>query len=128
MEFTALQTHAVINELARNIHAKNTKWWTDLHTGEPLYNQPSIVGEKLMMIVSEVAEAMEGHRKGLHDDKLPHRPMFEVELADALIRILDLAAAYKLDIGGATIEKMAYNEVREDHTLEARRAPGGKAY
>lgn len=128
LNFTSLQTHAVINELARSIHAGNAKWWTDLHTGEPLYQQPSIVGAKLMLIVSEVAEAMEGHRKGLHDDKLPHRPMFEVELADALIRILDLAAAYKLDIGGATMEKLEYNKTRVDHTHEARKAPGGKAY
>ena len=37
-----------------------------------------------MLIVSEIAEAMEGERKDLMDDKLPHRKMAEVELADAL--------------------------------------------
>ncbi|XUM19805.1 hypothetical protein ACRAVF_19255 [Bradyrhizobium oligotrophicum S58] len=38
-----------------------------------------------MLIVSEIAEAMEGERKSLMDDHLPHRKMVEVELADTLI-------------------------------------------
>lgn len=88
----------------------------------------ALVGQKLMLIVSEVAEAMEGHRKGLPDDKLPHRPMVEVELADAVIRIADLAGAMGLDLGGAIAEKLRFNEQREDHKLEVRSAAGGKAY
>lgn len=88
----------------------------------------NIVGTKLMLIVSEVAEAMEGHRKGLMDDKLPHRPMIEVELADAVIRIADLAGALGLDLGGAIDEKLAFNAQRPDHKPEARAAAGGKAY
>lgn len=83
---------------------------------------------KLMLIVSEIAEAMEGDRKGLMDDKLPHREMREVELADALIRIFDLAGAYRMDIGGAVAEKLTYNKSRPDHKPEARAAAGGKAY
>jgi hypothetical protein len=69
--------------------------WTDLQTGEML---PPNVGQKLMLVVSEIAEAMEGHRKGLQDDKLPNRPMVEVELADACIRIFDLAGRLDLDL------------------------------
>lgn len=88
----------------------------------------ALVGQKLMLIVSEVAEAMEGHRKGLQDDKLPHRPMIEVELADAVIRIADLAGAMGLDLGGAIVEKMAFNATRPDHKAEVRAAQGGKAY
>ena len=88
----------------------------------------ALVNEKLMLIVSEVAEAMEGYRKGLMDDKLPHRPMIEVELADAVIRIGDLAGALQLDLGGAIAEKIAYNAVRLDHKPEARAAAGGKAF
>jgi NTP pyrophosphatase (non-canonical NTP hydrolase) len=103
-------------------------WWNDLKTGEPLIDRPHVIGEKLMLIVSEVAEAMEGHRKGLMDDKLPHRTMIEVELADAVIRIADLAGAMKLDLGGAIAEKMAFNAQRPDHKPEARMAAGGKAY
>lgn len=104
-------------------------WWTDLATGEPLtIDTPRLVPEKLMLIVSEVAEGMEGHRKGLQDDKLPHRTMLEVELADAVIRICDLAGALKLDLGGAIAEKLAFNATRVDHTLAHRKAAGGKAY
>ncbi len=103
-------------------------WWNDLKTGEPLVERPHVVGEKLMLIVSEVAEAMEGHRKGLSDDKLKHRSMIEVELADAVIRICDLAGALKLDLGGAIAEKLEYNSTRADHKPENRKADGGKKY
>lgn len=108
--------------------SKAAGWWNDLATGEPLVDRPHVVAEKLMLIVSEVAEAMEGHRKGLADDKLPHRPMIEVELADAVIRIADLAGALGLDLGGAIAEKMEYNRKRPDHKPENRKADGGKKY
>lgn len=119
------------NILQGNCHgaARASGWWTDINSGMPIdIYQKHIVGEKLMLIVSEVAEAMEGHRKNLNDDKLPHRKMVEVELADAVIRIFDLAGAMGLDMGGAIAEKMAYNAIREDHKIENRKAAGGKAY
>lgn len=87
-----------------------------------------IVATKLMLSVSELAEAMEGHRKSKHDDHLPHRLMAEVELADAVIRIADLAGALGYDLGGAIAEKLAYNAQRADHKPENRAAAGGKAY
>jgi acyl carrier protein len=88
----------------------------------------ALVAQKLCLIHREISEAMEGHRKGLKDDKLKHRPMIEVELADALIRICDLAGALGLDLGGAVEEKLAYNATRADHKPEARNASGGKSY
>jgi NTP pyrophosphatase (non-canonical NTP hydrolase) len=88
----------------------------------------ALVAQKLCLTHSEVSEGMEGHRKGLMDDKLPHRSMLEVELADAVIRIADLAGALGLDLGGAIAEKLAYNAQRPDHKPEARAAAGGKAY
>lgn len=103
-------------------------WWRDLNTGQAIVERPHVVGEKLCLIHSEISEAMEGYRKGLNDDKLPHRPMIEVELADAVIRIADLAGALGLDLGGAIAEKMAYNATREDHKPENRRKAGGKAF
>lgn len=87
-----------INELADIIHTDSLPWWTDIDTGELLKRN---VGELLMLTVSELSEAMEGHRKGLMDDHLPHRKMIEVELADAMIRILDLAGGLNLDLGGS---------------------------
>lgn len=109
-------------------------WWH--HEGEDMRPQLrgrtrlglALAAEKLCLIHSEVSEAMEGLRKNLSDDKLPHRPMIEVELADAVIRIADLAGALGLDLGAAIAEKMAFNAVRPDHKAEARAAAGGKAF
>ena len=103
-------------------------WWQHPETGEPVQNSPYCFSNKLMLIVSEVSEAMEGDRKNLMDDKLPHRPMREVELADAVIRIFDLAGAYDMDLGGAIQEKLTFNAQRPDHKLANRQAAGGKAY
>lgn len=108
--------------------AKSAGWWHHPKTGEDVRTNPLCFSNKLMLIVSEVAEAMEGDRKGLKDDKLPHRDMREVELADAVIRIFDLAGGYGLDLKGAIAEKLEYNQRREDHKLQARASDGGKTY
>ncbi len=94
------------------------------------YTDPYIVGTKLMLVVSEVAEAMEGHRKGLMDDKLPDRPMVEVELADAVIRIFHLAdvLGFGDTFGQTLVRKVKYNDVRADHKPENRAKAGGKRY
>lgn len=117
------------NDLVALCHglAAEAGWWTCLHTGDSLRGKRN-VAELLMLIVSEVAEAMEGHRKGLMDDKLPHRSMLEVELADVMIRMADLAGALGLDLGGAVAEKLAFNATRKDHTPEHRAAEGGKKF
>lgn len=114
-----------LNTLAAEIHELNKKWWIDLESGKPLNRN---VAEMLMLTVSELSEAMEGHRKVLMDDKLPHRFMIEVELADALIRIFDMGAGLGLDLGGALVEKLEYNKTRADHSREGRLAVGGKKY
>lgn len=84
-----------LNEQAKIVHEANAKWWHDLETGERLERNK---GELLMLCISEVAEAMEGERKNLPDDKLGHRPMAEVEMADVLIRLLDFAGGFGLDL------------------------------
>lgn len=114
-----------IKELAMRVHKANRKWWTHPITGERITRN---FGELMMLATSELAEAMEGHRKDLMDDKLPHRKMAEVELADCLIRILDTAEGLGYDLAGAFEEKMSYNSTREDHTHEARMKAGGKKY
>lgn len=114
-----------LNDFAKECHAANAKWWQDIKTGERIARNK---GELLMLIVSEVSEAMEGERKNLMDDKLPHRKMAEVELVDALIRIFDYAGAFGYDLSGAYAEKMTFNATRHDHTHAARAAVGGKAF
>jgi hypothetical protein len=83
---------------------------------------------QLMLMVSEISEAMEGVRKDLKDEKLTHRPAVEVELADALIRIADFCGRWNLDLGGAVVEKLAYNKSRSDHKPENREKEGGKKF
>jgi len=114
-----------LNELSKVVHAANIKWWQDVETGQPIKRNK---GELLALIHSEISECLEGERADLMDDKLPHRKMAEVELADALIRILDYAAGFGYDLQGAFDEKMAFNAQREDHKHEARRIAGGKQF
>lgn len=132
------ETVDTLRQLQEEIHTSNVTagWWTDLDSGLELTQQAqvgtrlgkAIVAEKLCLIHSEVSEAMEGFRKNLMDDKLPHRKMIEVELADAVIRIMDLCGALDLDLAGAIAEKRQYNSVREDHKIENRMKDNGKAF
>lgn len=100
-------------------------WWHDISTGKRLERNK---GELLCLIHSEISEAMEGERKGLMDDKLPHRPSAEVELADALIRIFDYAGGFGYDLAGAVVEKLEFNAKRADHKPENRAKAGGKKF
>ncbi len=68
-------------ELQNKIHQQNVDmgWW----------DEPRPFSTFVCLFHSELSEAMEGDRKGLMDDHLPHYPMFQVELADFVIRCLD---------------------------------------
>ena len=127
-----------LTDMQNEIHQANVTagWWTDLSTNMDLAEEArkgtrlgkALVAEKLCLVHSEISEAMEGHRKGLQDDKLPSRLMLEVEMADAVIRILDLCGALKLDLAGAIFEKLSYNKTREDHQIKHRKEANGKSY
>jgi hypothetical protein len=103
----------------------NKKWWQDPATGAAIDRN---FGELIALCHSELSEALEGHRKNLPDDHLPHRPMVEVELVDCLIRIFDLAGAYDFDLETVYHEKRKYNAERADHTHAHRLQAGGKKY
>ncbi len=114
-----------LNTLIYRTKEANKTWWQNLETGEPIQRN---VGELLMLVVSELAEAMEGHRKELMDDKLPHYKMFDVEIIDALIRLFDIAGNLIPNAAIIFDEKMNYNLVRADHKPENRLKEGGKKY
>ncbi len=125
----------VMKDLIKEIHSQNVQagWWTNLETGEDLTSKNGEkpkrnVPEMLCLIHSEISEAMEGHRKNLMDDKLPHRSMLEVELADAVIRICDMAGGLGLDLEGAIQEKLEFNKNRADHKIENRLTTNGKKF
>jgi NTP pyrophosphatase (non-canonical NTP hydrolase) len=114
-----------INEMVNLVHQRNIDagWFTNITTGKPLERN---IAEMLCLIHSEISEALEGSRKNINDTHLFDRKMCEVELADAVIRIFDLAGYLGYDLGGAITEKMAYNLNRADHKIENRLKENGK--
>lgn len=113
--------------LQTEIHgnAKKAGWCQNLKTGKRIIRNKA---ELICLMHSELSEAMEGARKDLMDDHLPHRKMEEVELADCIIRILDYAGDFNLDVFGAMAEKIEYNKQRIDHKPENRLKDGGKKF
>jgi len=95
----AVQTRQIgelpdMEALADDTHAANVQrgWWTNLATGETTLATRNR-GELMMLVVSELSEAAGGRAAGLMDDKLTDLPMFDVELADVAIRLLDMIGA-----------------------------------
>ena len=115
-----------LNECAKDCHEAAVKggWWHDREGKKKERN----VGELLCLIHSEISEAMEGARKGLMDTHLKHKSMMEVELADAIIRIFDLAESKNFNLGQTIYEKLEYNRSRADHKIKNRLKEGGKKF
>lgn len=113
-----------LNDYAAETHLNNAKWWHDAN-GKPIERNK---GELICLMHSELSEMMEGERKDLMDDKLPHMKMAQVEAADVLIRLLDYCAAFGYDLEAAYQEKTAFNKIRADHKLENRMKENGKKW
>ena len=68
---------------------------------------------RAMLMVSEISEAVEARRNhDAKDDKLPQYSGFTVELADCIIRILDMAEQFNLPVIEAILDKSDYNKSR----------------
>lgn len=75
------------------------------------------IPEKLALIHSEVSEALEEYRKGIDLESVYYedgdKPEgFGVELADAVIRIMDLCGHLGIDLATLVEEKHQYNLTR----------------
>lgn len=83
-------------ELQTKIHEQNKAmgWW----------DEPRPFSTFVCLFHSELSEAMEGDKKGLMDDHLPEYPMFQVELADFVIRVFDY-------LGSTGFSESEYNDI-----------------
>lgn len=102
-----LVTTIALEDLAAEIYQNNVDhgfWENPIES----YNK----SEKLMLIVTELAEVCEALRTDAKDDKLPQYPGEWVEIADAIIRLLDYCAAYKIPIADVLLDKHNFNVSR----------------
>ena len=96
METVAIEGKS-LNQLSELCHsiAKEKGFWDEERN----------IGEALMLVVTELAEAMEAHRK--QDDA-----NFKEELADTFIRLLDLCGGLGIDIEKEIHQKTLVNKKR----------------
>ena len=69
---------------------------------------------KAMLVVTEISEYVEARREGDNQPstKIPGYTLAEEEIADAIIRLMDLAGGRNLHIAGAILKKVEYNKTR----------------
>lgn len=89
-------------------------FWTDVGDdwaeGDPWNNtDPHFINTKLVLIISEVVEAMEEHRA---PDRSERYGAFADELADIVIRTADLAGHLGIDLEERVRDKMDVNDER----------------
>ena len=104
-----------LGEWAKEFHevSKSKGFWDPYPTREL---RIASIPEKLCLIHSEVSEALEDYRKGLDPSARTYEGKklcgFGSELADVLIRTLELCEALGIDIQSIVEEKNEYNKTR----------------
>lgn len=113
---------AALNELSQTLH--------NSAVAKGFWEKPRNLGELLMLIVSELSEALEADRKDKYADRkrferkgliknfqksfeISIKDSFEDEIADVFIRLLDLCGALGIDIAFYIENKMRFNQLRE---------------
>jgi NTP pyrophosphatase (non-canonical NTP hydrolase) len=108
-------TFGHINELAEECHAIALEkgFWRQVERGVPW---DSIVSQKLLLIHSEVSEAMEVIRDNpqLKAPEITLKEELGEEYADIIIRVFDLAAWGDIDIERAIKDKVEKNRDRPE--------------
>ena len=106
----------MLNYLAQEIYQNNKE--------KGFWDKERNVGEMLMLVTSELGEAMEAHRKGRfanleayeefsEDFEDAIKDTFEDEIADSVIRLLDMCGGLGIDIDTHIRLKLEYNKTRE---------------
>lgn len=112
-----------LNELSKSIHSANKE--------KGFWDGDRNVGELLMLVVSELGEALEAKRKDRHAKSESHvlnlvsgdvdfktsfeqniKDTFEDEIADSIIRLLDMCGGLGINIEFFISEKLRYNKTR----------------
>lgn len=113
-----------LGELSKAVYERNKE--------KGFWDNEKNVGETLMLVVSELGEALEAHRKGVKaskdcfvkvvnagsDEEFASafkenvKDTFEDEIADAVIRLLDMCGGFNIDIVNHVYHKLRYNATR----------------
>lgn len=110
-----------LNELSKYIHQDNVK--------RGFWDEKREIGTLLMLCTSELAEALEADRNGRHANVKSFvsdcsdvgfkesflkniKDTFEDEIADTVIRLLDLCGGLNIDINWHVEKKIYYNRER----------------
>lgn len=101
----------VFNDMAKTTceNAKDHGFWDEKDV-----NSIAFQASKIALMHSELSEALEAIRKPgkAMDDKIPSFSGLEAELADCVIRIMDFADFYGLNLGSAIVAKHNFNTGR----------------
>jgi hypothetical protein len=106
-------THDEKVVLARMTESHQRDWpGTDVTDSTLAWLDSTILQAELARVHSELSEALEGARKPHADKHCPSLDNLSVELADAVIRIFDIAGRRQLPLGRALVEKCLANIAR----------------
>lgn len=114
-----------IEALVERAHTNSAMkgFWNEFTSAENAGDESklrALINEKLLLVVSEITEAMEELRSGHKPEEIytgdAGKPEgFGVEVADALIRLFDLVGGLEIPIGDIVLQKMGYNSESRGH-------------